>query len=90
MDGAEEAYVHQSAFFSDLFDVTINVLGDTDKPDSVETKGDTGLTAPNFTALYSRGHKLAGAVMVNLASANRATEFDQLQQGIVSGVLPEG
>jgi len=89
MAGAEEAYLHQSAFFSDLFDVTINVLGDTDKPDSVETKGDTALTAPNFTTLYTRGHKLVGAVMVNLASANRAAEFDHLQQGIASGVLPE-
>ncbi|HVO34583.1 MAG TPA: FAD-dependent oxidoreductase [Gemmatimonadales bacterium] len=90
MAGAAESYLHQSAFFSDLFDVTINVLGDTDKPDSVEIKGDTGLAAPNFTALYIRGHKLAGAVMVNLMSANRTAEFDELQQGIMSGALPEG
>ncbi|MGA2382976.1 MAG: FAD-dependent oxidoreductase [Gemmatimonadales bacterium] len=90
MAGAGEAYLHQSVFFSDLFDVTINVLGDTDKPDSVETKGDTGLAAPNFTALYTRGHKLVGAVMVNVASANRTAEFDQLQQGIMNGALPEG
>ena len=90
MAGAGEAYLHQSAFFSDLFDVTINVLGDTDKPDTVEIKGDAGLTSPNFTALYTRGHKLVGAVMVNLMSANRTAEFDQLQQGIMSGVLPEG
>jgi 3-phenylpropionate/trans-cinnamate dioxygenase ferredoxin reductase subunit len=89
MAGAEEAYLHQSAFFSDLFDVAINVLGDTDKPDSVEIKGDTSLQTPNFTALYVREHKLAGAVMVNLMSANRTAEFDQLQQGILNGVLPE-
>ena len=89
MAGAGEAYLHQSAFFSDLFDVTINVLGDTDKPDSVELKGDAGLQAPNFTALYTRGHKLVGAVMVNLASANRTTEFDQLQQGIMNGAMAE-
>ena len=90
MAGAGESYLHQSAFFSDLFDVTINVLGDTDKPDSVEIKGDTGLKAPHFTALYTRGHKLAGAVMVNPMSANRTAEFDQLQQGIMAGALPEG
>jgi 3-phenylpropionate/trans-cinnamate dioxygenase ferredoxin reductase subunit len=89
MAGAGEAYLHQSAFFSDLFDVTINVLGDTDRPDSVELKGDAGLQAPNLTALYTRGHKLVGAVMVNLASANRTAEFDQLQQGIMSGALAE-
>jgi len=90
MAGAGEAYLHQSAFFSDLFDVTINVLGDADKPDSVELKGDAGLQAPNLTALYTRGHKLVGAVMVNLASANRTADFDQLQQGIMSGALTEG
>ena len=90
MAGAGEAYLHQSAFFSDLFDVTINVLGDTDKPDSVELKGDAGLQAPNLTALYTRGHKLVGAVMVNLVSANRTADFDQLQQGIMSGALTEG
>ncbi len=90
MAGADEAYLHQSAFFSDLFDVTINVLGDTDKPDSVQIKGDTGLAAPNFTAHYMRGHKFAGAVMVNLMTANRTAEFDQLQQSIASGVPPEG
>jgi len=90
MAGAGEAYLHQSAFFSDLFDVTINVLGDTDKPDSVELKGDAGLQAPNLTALYTRGHKLVGAVMVNLVSANRTADFDQLQQGIMNGALAEG
>jgi 3-phenylpropionate/trans-cinnamate dioxygenase ferredoxin reductase subunit len=90
MAGAEEAYVHQSVFFSDLFDVTINVLGDTDKPDTVEITGDTGLAAPHFTALYTRGRKLVGAVLVNPMSANRTAEFDQLQQGIMNGALPEG
>ncbi len=39
MAGAEETYLHQSAFFSDLFDVTINVLGDTDRPDSRPDQG---------------------------------------------------
>jgi 3-phenylpropionate/trans-cinnamate dioxygenase ferredoxin reductase subunit len=89
MAGASETYLHQSAFFSDLFDVTINVLGDTDRPDHVTLKGSTDLAAPNFTAMYAREHKLTGAVMVNLNTANRTAEFDQLQQNILTGTLPE-
>lgn len=89
MAGAGEPYTHQSAFFSDLFDVTINVLGDTDRPDAVEIRGSTDLAAPHFTALYSRDHKLTGAVMVNLATADRMAEFGQLQQGIAAGEVPE-
>lgn len=89
MAGAGESYTHLSAFFSDLFDVTINVLGDTDRPDAVEVRGSADPASPNFTALYSRGNRLAGAVMVNLASVDRTAEFDRLQRGIVAGVLPE-
>jgi 3-phenylpropionate/trans-cinnamate dioxygenase ferredoxin reductase subunit len=89
MAGAAESYLHQSAFFSDLFDVAINVLGDTDRPDSVAIRGNMDLKAPHFTALYVKGHKLMGAVLVNLATANRAAEFDLLQQNIVSGTVPE-
>ena len=90
MAGADEAYGHQSAFFSDLFDVTINVLGDTDRPDSVQLKGSTDLAAPNLTALYVRDHKLTGAVLANLATANRTEEFDQLQKSIAAGEFVEG
>ena len=89
MAGAGENYTHLSAFFSDLFDVTINVLGDTDSPDSVEIRGSLDLKAPNFTALYTRGHKLTGAVMVNPVTADRVAEFDLLQRGILAGALPE-
>jgi NADPH-dependent 2,4-dienoyl-CoA reductase/sulfur reductase-like enzyme len=85
MAGAGEAYSHQSAFFSDLFDVTINVLGDTDAPDAVHIKGSTDLAAPNLTALYVRNHKLTGAVMANLMTANRTEDFDQLQKSIAAG-----
>ena len=89
MAGAGESYEHLSAFFSDLFDLTVNVLGDTDRPDSVEVRGSSDLAGPNFTALYTREHKLAGAVMVNAVSADRTAEFDRLQRGIRAGVLPE-
>lgn len=89
MAGAAEAYTHQSAFFSDIFDITINVLGETDGPDSVEIRGSTDLNAPNFTALYVREFKLIGAVMVNLNTADRAAEFDQLQRHIAAGTMPD-
>jgi len=89
MAGAEEAYTHQSAFFSDLFDLTINVLGDTDRPDVVHLKGSSDLTAPHLTALYVRDHKLTGAVLVNPMTANRTEEFDQLQKGIAAGEFVE-
>ena len=90
MAGAEEPYTHQSAFFSDLFDVTINVLGDTDRPDTVRIRGSTDLAAPTFTALYMRDHKLTGAALVNLMTANRTDEFNQLQRGIATGEFVEG
>jgi 3-phenylpropionate/trans-cinnamate dioxygenase ferredoxin reductase component len=90
MAGAEEPYAHQSAFFSDLFDVTINVLGDTDRPDRVQIKGSTDLAAPNLTALYVRDHKLMGAVLVNVNSADRTEEFGNLQRGIAAGEFAEG
>jgi 3-phenylpropionate/trans-cinnamate dioxygenase ferredoxin reductase subunit len=90
MTGAEEPYMHQSAFFSDLFDVTINVLGDTDRPDAVRIRGSTDLAAPNFTAHYVRDHKLTGAALVNLVTANRTEEFNLLQRGISTGEFVEG
>jgi len=89
MAGAGEAYAHQSAFFSDLFDVTINVLGDTDRPDAVHIHGSTDLAAPNLTAKYVRDHKLTGAVLVNLATADRTAEFGDLQRGIGAGEFVE-
>jgi len=89
MAGAAEPYTHQSLFFSDLFDVTVNVLGDTDRPDRVEIIGAADVTAPHFTAYCIRAHKLAGAVLVNLNTANRTAEFDDLQRHLREGTTPE-
>lgn len=89
MAGAEEPYVHQSLFFSDLFDVTVNVLGDTDRPDRVEILGAADVKAPQFTAYYTRGHKLVGAVMVNVNTVDRTAEFDDLQRHLREGTTPE-
>ncbi len=89
MAGAGEPYAHQTAFFTDLLDITVNVLGDTDQPDEVRLNGTVDETAPHFTALYVRSHRLAGAVMVNLNSEDRSAEFEALQRHIAQGTLPD-
>ncbi len=88
MAGASEPYTHQSAFFSDIFDLTINVFGDPESPEKVEIRGSTDTTGPRFTALYTRGGKLVAAVTVNSASEDRTEEFGVLQEAIVQGAMP--
>jgi len=88
MAGANEPYTHQSLFFSDLFDVTVVAVGDTDRPDSVQIVGNSDVKAPEFTAFYVRANKFVGAVMVNLNTVNRTAEFDALQQHLEQGVVP--
>jgi 3-phenylpropionate/trans-cinnamate dioxygenase ferredoxin reductase subunit len=89
MAGADEQYAHQSLFFSDLSDVTMNVLGDTDKPDRVVMLGSTDVKAPQFTAYYVRANKLTGGVLVNASSADRRVEFETLQRHLTEGTTPE-
>jgi NTE family protein len=89
MAGAGEAYDHQTLFFSDLGDVTINVLGDTEKPDRVEILGSTDVAAPRFTAYYARENRFVAAVLVNLATDDRTVEVDELQRQLLQGTLPE-
>lgn len=89
MAGAAEPYHHQSAFFSDLFDITINVLGDTDTPDAVAIRGTTDGNAPNFTAIYSRNFRFTGAVTVNLNTIDRSAELESLQKHLAAGTMPD-
>jgi len=89
MAGADEPYTTQAAFFSDMFDITLNVLGDTDGTDHVEVRGVTDIAAPKFTALYTKGGRLMGALMVNLNSEDRSVEFDALQKHIAAGSVPD-
>ncbi len=89
MAGANEPYTHQSAFFSDLFDITLNVLGDTENPDGVEIRGTTDGLSPNFTALYQRNFKFTGAVTVNLNTVDRSAELDALQRHLATGTMPD-
>ncbi len=80
MAGANESYTHQSAFFSDMFDLTINVFGDTDSPSKVEIEGSTDVNNGRFTAFYERAGKLSAAVTVNAASEDRSAEFNEIQK----------
>jgi 3-phenylpropionate/trans-cinnamate dioxygenase ferredoxin reductase subunit len=87
MAGANEPFAHQAAYFSDMFDITVNVMGDTDQPEGVELTGSLAVSMPSFTALYRRGGKLMGAVLVNLAADDRTAEFESLQKSIAGGKL---
>ena len=89
MAGADEPYSHQALFFSDLSDVTISVLGDTEKPDRVQVHGSLDVAQPEFTAYYLRANRFVGAVLVNLAADDRTAEFDDLQRRLLQGTLPE-
>jgi len=88
MAGANEAYTHQSAYFSDLFDLTINVLGDTEGA-TAELKGETAPGQVNFTVFYTKDPKLVGAVTVNQNSIDRGPELEELQRAIATGKMPE-
>ena len=80
-----------AARFDDLFItnyLTINVFGETDQPESVAIRGSTDTAQPSFTALYTKGGKLAGAATVNLMSEDRAAEFETLQKAVASGKMP--
>jgi len=89
MAGADEPYTEQTLFFSDLSDVTINVLGDTEKPDRVQVLGSLDVAQPHFTAYYVRANKFVGAVLVHLATDDRTAEIDDLQHRLLQGALPE-
>jgi 3-phenylpropionate/trans-cinnamate dioxygenase ferredoxin reductase subunit len=88
MAGANEPFTHQALFFSDMFDLTVNVLGDADAPTSVEIKGSMTPNSPNFTAYYQRNGKLTGVVMVNLQAENRDVEFAENQKLVAAGKMP--
>ena len=88
MAGANEPFTMQAAFFSDLFDLTTNVLGDTDHADRVEIRGTMDAAKPHFTALYLKGEHLVGAAMVNQSAEDRSADFVSLQEHIAAGTVP--
>lgn len=63
MAGADEPYRHMSYFFSDLFDLELQMVGDFDAWDRILVRG--SLLDAAFAGLYVRGGKLTAALTVN-------------------------
>jgi 3-phenylpropionate/trans-cinnamate dioxygenase ferredoxin reductase component len=87
MAGAGEPYAHQSLFFSDLGDVTVNVLGDVEQPDRIRVTGSLDVAAPQVAAYYARANRLVGAVLVNRSADDRTAEIADLQRRLLQGEL---
>lgn len=69
MAGSEEVYDHLSYFFSEAFDLSLNVFGRPGQADRVLQRGDFG--ADGAVAFCGADGRLCGAVLVN---ANEAME----------------
>lgn len=65
--GAAEPYRHLSYFFSDLFDLELQMVGDFEKWDRVLVRG--SLADGSFSGLHLRGGRLVAALAVNRAWA---------------------
>ncbi|MDE3231155.1 MAG: FAD-dependent oxidoreductase, partial [Chloroflexota bacterium] len=63
MSGGDEHYQHVPYFFSDQFDLSINMLGYPSPDDEVILRGDPATDA--FTAVYIRDGAIRAALMVN-------------------------
>lgn len=63
MLGAGEAYTHVPYFFSDLFDLSLNMVGYPTPAASLVVRGNPA--ANHFTALYLAHSRLCAALMVN-------------------------
>jgi 3-phenylpropionate/trans-cinnamate dioxygenase ferredoxin reductase subunit len=79
--GEREPFVHVPYFFSDVFDLSYELWGDTDGADEVVTLGD--LETPSFSVWWQReGRTVAAFVM------GRTDEERELAQDLVSGSKP--
>src|SRR6185437_2948173 len=63
MTGGDEPYRHVPYFFSDQFDLSLNMLGYPSSAAQITLRGDLG--AKKFTALYVQDGVLRAALMVN-------------------------
>ncbi len=79
MSGGDEPFRHVPYFFSDQFDLSLNMLGFPSGDAQVIVRGEK--SAKQFTAFYVRDGKLAAALMVNDDGA-----MDQLIQLIADAV----
>jgi 3-phenylpropionate/trans-cinnamate dioxygenase ferredoxin reductase subunit len=63
MAGSAEEYDHMSYFFSDIFDLSLHVVGDSERFDRVLVRGSTD--EASFLAFYLQGDAARAALTVN-------------------------
>jgi len=83
MSGGDEPYRHIPYFFSDLFDLSINMLGYPSSEAEIVVRG--SLAENRFTALYLQNGCLRAALMVN-----DDAEMDLLRDLIAAGAPVSG
>ncbi len=83
MTGGDEIYRHVPYFFSDQFDLSLNMLGYPSSEAQITVRGDMG--AKKFTALYVQDGVLRAALMVN-----DDAEMDRLRDLIAAQAKPTG
>jgi 3-phenylpropionate/trans-cinnamate dioxygenase ferredoxin reductase component len=79
MTGGDERYVHVPYFFSDQFDLAINMLGYPSPDAEVTIRGD--MSTEGFTAVYVRDGRIRAALMVN-----DDAKMDAWRDAIAAGV----
>jgi 3-phenylpropionate/trans-cinnamate dioxygenase ferredoxin reductase subunit len=83
MAGGDEPYRHVPYFFSDQFDLSLNMLGYPTSEAQITLRGD--LSARKFTALYVQDGTLRAALMVN-----DDAQMDLLRDLIATGATVQG
>ncbi len=83
MSGGDEPYRHVPYFFSDQFDLSINMLGYPTSQAQITVRGD--MAAKKFTALYVQDGTLRAALMVN-----DDAQMDLLRDLIGTGAQVQG
>lgn len=83
MAGGDEPYRHIPYFFSDQFDLSLNVLGYPSDQAQITIRGDMG--AKKFTALYVQNNVLRAVLMVN-----DDAQMDQLRDLIATSATVKG
>jgi NADPH-dependent 2,4-dienoyl-CoA reductase/sulfur reductase-like enzyme len=79
--GEHEPFVHVPYFFSDVFDLSYELWGDTEGADEVVTRGDIG--TPSFSVWWLRGGRVVAAFVMD-----RPDEERDLAQQLISESKP--
>jgi 3-phenylpropionate/trans-cinnamate dioxygenase ferredoxin reductase component len=77
--GRREAFAHVAYFFSDIFDLSINMIGYPVDHDETKTSGD--VNKPSFTTTYLKDGTVVAALLVN-----DDAEFDEWTRRVKDGV----